>query len=106
MKTNSRLTLAFFLLILMVSQVGADSPPQNGPYVEYYESGKKRLESHYKDGKPDGLWTDWRENGQKRDETHYKNGELDGLSTSWNKDGNKTKEIHYKNGNEVSRTAF
>ena len=50
MKTYSRLTLAFLLLILVVPQVGADEPPENGPYVEYYDNGQKKLEGHYKNG--------------------------------------------------------
>ena len=82
MKTYSRLTLAFLLLILVVPQVGADEPPKDGPHVEYYENGKKKLEIHYKNGKLDGLWTWWDENG------------------------NKTLEVQLKDGAEVSRKEF
>jgi len=35
MNTYKKLTLASLLLILVVSQVGADEPPENGPHVEY-----------------------------------------------------------------------
>ena len=45
----SKLLLAFLLLILIVPPVVADEPPKDGPYVEYYESGKKKSEAHYKD---------------------------------------------------------
>ena len=38
-------------------QVGADEPPENGPYVEYYENGQKESETHYKDGRKEGLET-------------------------------------------------
>jgi antitoxin component YwqK of YwqJK toxin-antitoxin module len=106
MKTYSRLTLAFLLLILVVPQVIAEEPPENGPYVEYYENGKKKLESHYKDGLQDGLETFWLEDGQKKEESHWKNHKLDGLGTKWNEDGKKVLEIQYKDGKEVSRKEF
>ena len=64
MKTYSRLTLAFLILILFVPQVRADEPPENGPYVEYYDDGKKRSEAHYKNSEQDGLWPFWDKNGE------------------------------------------
>ena len=42
------------------------------------ESGKKKGEYHYKNGKPDGLGTEWYESGGKSSETHYKNGKKEG----------------------------
>ena len=51
MKTYSRLILAFLLLILVVPQVGADEPPENGKHVEYYENGQKKDEAHWKNGR-------------------------------------------------------
>ena len=59
------------------------------PYKEttYYENGQKWLESTYKDGKEDGLWTTWYENGQKWLEGTYKNGVLI-TAECWDEDGN------------------
>ena len=74
MKTHSRLTLAFLFLILVVPQVEADSPPENGKHVIYYGNGQKEYEAHYKNGKLDGLSTRWGSNGQKWIEQHYKDG--------------------------------
>ena len=54
-------------------------PPTNGKHVQYYESGQKGLEGHYKDSIPEGPYTRWHENGQKSEETHRKNGKLDVL---------------------------
>ena len=51
-------------------------PPKDGPYVEYYDNGQKRLEIQYKNGEREGLSIGWHENGQKESEGHYKNGEL------------------------------
>jgi len=50
MKTHSKLLLAFLFLILFVPQVGADEPPENGPYVRYHENGQKKSETLYKGG--------------------------------------------------------
>ena len=82
MKTYSRLTLAFLLLILVVPQVSADEPPKDGPYVEYHNNGKK--------------WYEYQ----------YKNGKKEGLETSWDENGKKYKEIQYKDDKEVSRKEF
>ena len=46
----SRLLLALLFFILFVPQVAGDEPPENGPYVEYHDNGKKAAEGHYKSG--------------------------------------------------------
>ena len=51
MKTHSKLLPALLLLILVVPQVDADEPPENGPNVKYYENDQKAWENHYKNGK-------------------------------------------------------
>ena len=64
MKTRySKLLLAFLFLILAIFAAGGCGPPENGPYVEHYDSGKKKLEGHFKDGKQVGTWTYWNEDG-------------------------------------------
>jgi antitoxin component YwqK of YwqJK toxin-antitoxin module len=59
---------------------------RNGLHTEYYENGKKKVETNYKDGKEDGLWTEWYENGQKRFEGTYKDGKMISQK-EWNEDG-------------------
>ena len=49
--------------------------PYSGKVFRLYESGEKKIEGSYKDGKLDGKWTDWYENGQKKYEGIYKDGE-------------------------------
>ena len=44
MKTYSRLTLAFLLLILVVPQVGANESTDQEPDISFYLSGKKKSE--------------------------------------------------------------
>ena len=107
MKTRySKLLLAFLFLILAIFAAGGCGPPENGPYVGYYETGKKEAEGQFKNGQQDGLWTWWHANGQKSEEGHYKNGELDGLVTEWWKNGQKHSETHYKDGKLISTKEF
>jgi antitoxin component YwqK of YwqJK toxin-antitoxin module len=42
--------------------------------VKYWDNGNKKSETHYKDGKLDGIWTWWYEDGTKEYEQHYKDG--------------------------------
>jgi antitoxin component YwqK of YwqJK toxin-antitoxin module len=65
---------------------------------EFYDNGKLKSETHYKNGEKDGLDTWWHESGNKNNETHYKNDKEEGLSTCWYDTGNKNNETHYKNG--------
>jgi len=83
MKTRyNKLVLAFLFLILAIFAAGGCGPPENGPYVEYWDNGQKKLEGH------------------------YKNGEQNGLVTHWDENGNKVREIQYKDGEEVSHKEF
>ena len=45
---------------------------------EYYENGKLRNETHYKNGIKEGLSTFWGESGEKKMESHYNNGKKGG----------------------------
>jgi hypothetical protein len=65
---------------------------------EYWDNGKLRRETHYKNGKLDGRQTMWRPSGIKSSETHWKNGKVDGLSTDWDEYGRKKISWHHKNG--------
>ena len=73
------------------------------PYKEttYYENGQKWLESTYKDGKEDGLWTTWYDDGKKSKEVTYKDGNKDGLWTWWYENGQKKEEETWKDGEQV-----
>jgi hypothetical protein len=79
--------------------------------VEYYDNGNKKRETHYKDGKEDGVTTYWHEDGTKSTEIHYKDGipgvqtwwnkdgtKKEGVDTDWYEDGTKSRESHYKDG--------
>jgi len=60
---------------------------------EYWENGKLRSETHYKNGKEDGLSTFWYESGEKRVEHFFKNGKLE-RRMEYHKNGKKKIEKH------------
>ena len=68
--------------------------------VEYWPNGQKKLEGHFKDGNPDGLWTMWDETGRKVNDRHWKDGKKDGLETQWHENGRKENMGHNKNDEE------
>lgn len=71
---------------------------EEGLRTLWNESGVKQQEVHYKNGKQEGLETIWFETGEKMYEGTYKNGKEEGLGTGWYKTGEKRSEINYKNG--------
>jgi antitoxin component YwqK of YwqJK toxin-antitoxin module len=67
-----------------------DYRPFDGLFTKFYESGRKKLEGNYKNGKKDGLWTVWYDVNEGRDninkiknELTYKDGKKHGLFTKW-----------------------
>ena len=75
-----------------------DNGKREGKWNIWYDNGKKKSETTYKDGKGDGLSTDWYENGQKSYEFTFKDGQPDGLWTGWSPDGKEISEFIYKDG--------
>ena len=56
--------------------------------MQYYESGEKKSERHFKEGKQVGVFITWDLNEQKLSESNYnKYGQLHGLLTEWYKNG-------------------
>lgn len=47
---------------------------KDGPYVEWYPSGKPALTGEYKDGKKTGKWIEWEESGKRVSERWFDNG--------------------------------
>ena len=103
-----------------------EGKPFSGICVDYHSNGKRRTESHYKNGRADGLWITWdvtgqisknfryengekfngvhisfHENGQAKIESHYVSGQESGLRTTWDEEGNVTKTEAYKDGKLV-----
>ena len=71
---------------------------RDGLFTEWYESGHRKFVENYKEGHLDGFSTDWYESGQKQGERNYKDGKKDGLWTEWYENGKKKGEVNYKAG--------
>jgi antitoxin component YwqK of YwqJK toxin-antitoxin module len=103
MKTSLTLLLSLTFLFLFSGSVYGQEEVKK----KYWDNGKIKSETHWKDGKPDGLSTYWYESGKNQIKTHYKNGERDGLVTTWWENGVKSGETHYTNGkNEGLETTW
>lgn len=58
-----------------------------GPYVLWYENGRKALETRYLNGQLHGAWTVWYANGQMQTEGAYDHGQRVGVWRMWNEQG-------------------
>ena len=74
--------------------------PYTGKYVIYFESGQKRYEGNFLNGKMDGKQIKWHENGQKSYEANFKYGKQQGPYIFWYENGQKSYEANYKKGKE------
>jgi antitoxin component YwqK of YwqJK toxin-antitoxin module len=74
--------------------------PYTGKYVIYFESGQKRYEGNFLNGKMDGKQIKWHENGQKSYEANFKYGKQEGPYIFWYENGQKSYEANYKKGKE------
>lgn len=69
------------------------SPENDSVRILYYENGKKKMETHYKDGIKHGRFIVWYESGVKGQEGYYKNGLKDGEFLAWYENG----QVYVKN---------
>jgi len=76
-----------------------EEKPYSGKVVELYESGQKKNERTFKNGKLHGLTTMWDSDGQKKSEVGYQNGKLSGPYRTWYDNGQRQSEGEYKEGN-------
>ena len=67
---------------------------------------KDKIESHYKNGKKDGLWIHWYKNGQKKNEGNFKNDIKDGLWNFWYENGQIEMEVTHIHGKIISRICW
>ena len=76
---NKKLTfiLALTFLFLFSGSVYGEEEVKK----EYWDNGKLKYETPYKNGKLEGRATRWYETGEKRGEVHFKNGKQEGLRT-------------------------
>ncbi|NCG29883.1 MAG: hypothetical protein GWP27_05370, partial [Bacteroidetes bacterium] len=73
---------------------------KHGPWIYYYQNGKKQEESNYNNGKHSGKVTYWYDDGQRKAEGYFKlyfqNGLLttlrDSIYRSWYPNGNQSEK--------------
>ncbi len=71
---------------------------QEGVTTFWYPSGKMKSQSSYKAGLQHGLATFWYESGQVKSEGVWHGGQRLGVRTEWHENGKKMSEIYYLNG--------
>ena len=101
MKTYSRLTLAFLLLILVVPQVGADEPPTDGKHVERHENGQIKIRAIYRNGRLNGKFEERFKDGKYKIRANYRDGKLNGRYQEYALAGDSVrlfKVANYRNG--------
>lgn len=74
---------------------------REGKWEEFYESGRKKADTLWKDDKKEGVSTWYFENGNKMWEFTYQADKMEGPSTEWAADGGVTSRAVYKNDNLV-----
>ena len=68
--------LTFLLALAFLFLFSGSVYGQEEVKKEYYDSGKLKSESHYKDGNLDGRKTEWYENGEVKSVNYYYNSKL------------------------------
>ena len=71
---------------------------QDGPFWEFTDDGKKRLEGHFSKNEQAGNWTEFFENGQPKETYSFKNGKKEGESLKYDEAGRVVLRRFYKNG--------
>lgn len=93
---DMRKTLALLAVTVMILSSTAYAEVER----EYYESGQLKDETHYKDGKLDGIAKGYYESGQLKTEVHFKDGETDGIFKMYYEGGGLMAELNYKDGKQ------
>ena len=74
----------------------------HGPYLNWWENGKKAQQKNNREGRAHGDWTSWHENGQKQLQQTVRFGKIEGAASRWYKNGVKKDELVYADGKIVS----
>jgi antitoxin component YwqK of YwqJK toxin-antitoxin module len=64
---------------------------------EYWENGKMKSETHYRNGKRDGVSISWYVHGEKEYEGYYQSGKKNGVFSRWYESGAKEGKGSFKN---------
>jgi len=78
----------------------------HGPYVYYFENGKKRIELFYVHGKRNGQLTEWNSDGTVERQGSFKDDRETGKWTWWQLTGEKHSECTYVDGRVVGKKIY
>lgn len=79
---------------------------RNGPWTEYYPSGKPQCAGSYENDVQTGLWTYWFENGNKEMEGRFVDERRDGPWSSWHDNGTLRATGRFEGGFEEGMWRF
>ena len=96
MKTKLTFLLSLTFLFLFSGSVYGQEEVKK----EYWDIGKLKKETLYKDGKEEGLFTGWYKKGPIQTKGYYKDGKLNGLLSAWYQNGQKMSITPYIVGKE------
>ena len=69
-----------------------------GTLVLWHENGRKKMQSEFRKGRPDGTWRTWHTNGQLATSITYREGEAVGVGTRWYINGQQESQLPFRNG--------
>ena len=72
--SNETKPLTFLLALTFLFLFSGSVFGQEEVKKEYWDNGKLKKETYYKNEEQDGLGTSWYETGEKRSEVNFKNG--------------------------------
>ncbi|MEO7121170.1 MAG: tetratricopeptide repeat protein [Ginsengibacter sp.] len=75
-------------------------------YTSWYPNGKTEMEGKYIDGDKDGIWKYYYFDGTLSETENYKDGKLEGADISYNEFGKVDKEYKYEDGNLNGATKY
>ncbi len=93
-------TVFLFLCVMLLipGEAYCQKAPADGVQTEYYESGKIRGESQYKDGELHGVTKLYYENGFLQEEAHYYKGQRHGITRKYYTNGLLSERTFYRYG--------
>lgn len=83
-----------------------DGEKQKKKQIQYYQTGQKKVEGSFKNGKRRGQWISYYKNGQVWTKIRYEKGKANGTKKAYYENG----ELHYKgelkNGERIGKWTF
>ncbi len=73
----------------------AEGQETNGTFVDFTSELVLTAQRTWNEGTREGHWIEWYENGQQKSESHYTNGRQTGTWTTWSEEGVKTSEERF-----------